>query len=106
MKWLTSVLPSGTPMVKVPFMPGMVFVFLDSKVPTRKNPPRSLSLLILTVVGIFISGEPGPIAPAGMVLSHFQLPSMLFISASHSGETLGIAIAAPPSAGAAPSFLA
>ena len=39
-------------------------------------------------VGIFISGEPGPIAPAGMVLSHFQLPSMVFIIASHSGDPL------------------
>jgi hypothetical protein len=44
----------------------------------------------------FISGEPGPMALAANVVSHFQLPSSALYVASSSGAGFGGPIGVPP----------
>src|SRR5450755_1674102 len=68
-------------------MPGRVLDFLISKRPLYQKPFRSF--LMLTVDLPIISGEPGPIAPAGNFESHFQLPSKFLANAVNSGAGVG-----------------
>src|SRR5438552_18940696 len=83
----TCLLPASYPMENWPFMPGRVLDFLISNRPLYQKPPRSF--LMLTVDLPVISGEPGPIAPAGNFESHFQLPSKFLANAVSSGAGVG-----------------
>src|SRR5579872_3232604 len=74
----------------------MALVFLISYSPRYQKPFNSF--LIFTVDLALNSGEPGPKALAANLVSHFQLPSKPFISASSSGAGAG----AGGVAGAAP----
>src|SRR4051812_46340010 len=87
--------------MNVPLKPGTVLVFLISYSPRYQKPPRSLALAIFTCDLTFSSGEPGPTAPAAMVVSHFQLPSSPLYRVSSSGDGVGIAGGAA-AVGAAP----
>ena len=51
----------------------------------------SNSFLNFTVDFAITSGEPGPIAPAANLVSHFQLPSIGFMNASSSADGFGMA---------------
>src|SRR6185369_10473528 len=97
--------------MKVPRKPGCSLVFFVSYSPRYQKPPRSFALAIFTIDFTFTSGVPGPVAPAAMVVSHFQLPSYDLKSASSSGGgVVGSAAAAgagaPAFAGAAGAALA
>src|SRR5438876_1969319 len=67
---------------------GMLLDFASAYSPWYEKPPNSF--LNFAVDLAVTSGEPGPMAPAANLVSHFQVPRKSFMNDSSSFEGVGI----------------